>query len=124
MTSTLGDILLVFLADEPGTAYDLRQRHAQTFGPHRAVDITRVMSTLGRQERFGYVRAEVGAEKRSRPVCVLTEAGERRQRSWMLDLPQEIGEADVLDRVLLAVTATDRTTFEAVLGSCIAAMER
>ncbi|MGX6601294.1 hypothetical protein ACWKSP_04015 [Micromonosporaceae bacterium Da 78-11] len=123
MTSTLGDLLLVLLADEPGTANELQQRHARTFGQEHAIDVTRIISTLTRQERLGYLRAEIAQARGARPVCSVTEAGRRRQQAWLLELGPEASEADVRDRVLLAVTATDRPTFDTVLGSCIAAME-
>jgi DNA-binding PadR family transcriptional regulator len=123
MTATLGDLLLVFLADRPGTAYDLQQRHAQTFGSQRAVDVTRIGATLNRQERLGYVRTAAATAQSSRRVCTLTETGHHRQRSWLLEIPHDLSEADVIDRVLLAMTAADRATFDTVVAGCLATME-
>jgi DNA-binding PadR family transcriptional regulator len=123
MTATLGDLLLVFLADRPGTAFDLQQRHAHTFGPDRVVDVTRVGAALNRQERLGHVRTAAVASPGSRRVCTLTDAGRVRQRAWMLDVPDDPAGADVVDRVLLAMAAADRATFDAVVGACLAALE-
>jgi DNA-binding PadR family transcriptional regulator len=123
MTATLGDLLLVFLADRPGTAYDLQQRHAQTFGADRVVDVTRVGATLNRLERLGYVRTAAVTRPGTRRVCTLTDAGRARQRAWMLDVPESPGGTDVVDRVLLATTAADRVTFDAVVGACLAVLE-
>ncbi len=120
MTATLGDILLVFLADGPGSAYELRQRHARTFGADRAVDVLRVVAALTRQERLGHVRT---GGRRGPRTYTLTEAGQLRQRAWILDVPPEAGGQDVLDRVLLAMAATDRATFDAVVASCLVALE-
>ncbi|MFI1996359.1 hypothetical protein [Actinoplanes sp. NPDC020271] len=121
MTATLGDILLVFLADSPGSAYELRQRHAQTFGADRGVDVLRVVASLTRQERLGHVRAS--GRRRGPRTYTLTENGQRRQRAWMLDVPADASGPDVLDRVLLAMAATDRVTFDAVVASCLVALE-
>jgi DNA-binding PadR family transcriptional regulator len=124
MTATLGDILLVFLADEPGTAYELQQRHAQTFGAQRAVDVMRVVSTLNRQERLGYVGTRRrSASTRTPRIYTLTEAGRRRQQSWIVDVPGDVSGPDVVDRVLLATAASGRTTFDAVLASCLTVLE-
>ncbi|GIE29433.1 hypothetical protein Ait01nite_024780 [Actinoplanes italicus] len=123
MTATLGDLLLVFLADRPGTAYDLQQRHVQTFGPDRVVDVTRVGAALNRLERLEYVRTAAVVRPGTRRVCTLTDAGRARQRAWLLDVPENPTGGDVVDRVLLAMTAADRVTFDAVVGSCLAALE-
>ncbi|GIF09062.1 hypothetical protein [Actinoplanes siamensis] len=117
MTTTLGDTLLVFLADRPGTAYDLRQRHAQTFGERGAVDVLRVVAALKRLERLGHVRT--GGSK----TFTLTDTGHRRQRSWILDVSRDASGQDILDRVLLAMAATERETFDAVVASCLAVLE-
>ncbi|AEV84151.1 hypothetical protein ACWT_3128 [Actinoplanes sp. SE50] len=124
MTATLGDILLVFLADRPGSAYDLKQRHEQTFGADRAVDVLRVAQTLSRQEKSGYVRPSTRAlPPRSPRVFTLTDAGLRRQFGWLLDVPPDAAGPDVLDRVLLAMAATERATFDAVVARCLAVLE-
>ncbi|GAA2710216.1 hypothetical protein [Actinoplanes palleronii] len=123
MAATLGDILLVFLADWPATAYELQQRHATTFGAERAVDVTRVMAALSRQEKLGYVELRKGAARKSPRTCALTEAGRLRQRAWILDVPDELSGAEILDRVLLAMAATDRPTFEAVVEQCLTALD-
>ncbi|WP_436532987.1 hypothetical protein [Actinoplanes sp. HUAS TT8] len=120
MTATLGDILLVFLADGPGSAYELRQRHARTFGPDRAVDVLRVVATLTRQERLGHVRT---SGRHGPRAYTLTEAGVLRQRAWIRDVPADSGPQDVLDRVLLAMAATDRATFDAVVAAGLDALE-
>ncbi|MEU4623641.1 PadR family transcriptional regulator [Actinoplanes sp. NPDC023801] len=123
MTATLGDLLLVFLADRPGTAYDLQQRHTQTFGPDRVVDVTRVGATLNRLERLGYVRTAAVVRPGTRRVCTVSDAGRARQRAWLLDVPAGPAGTDVVDRVLLAMTAADRATFDAVVGACLTAMQ-
>ncbi|MFC4063679.1 hypothetical protein [Actinoplanes subglobosus] len=123
MTATLGDILLVFLADRPGTAHDLQQRHAQTFGQQRAVDVTRVGATLRRLERQGHVRDLTTAKLAIRRICTVTDAGRQRQRSWLLDVPAEMTGPEAVDRVLLAMTASDRATFEQVAAACVATLE-
>jgi DNA-binding PadR family transcriptional regulator len=122
MTATLGDLLLAFLADRPGTAYDLQQRHVQTFGPDRVVDVARVGAALNRLERLSYVRTAAVASG-SRRVCTLTDTGRARQRAWMLSVPESPTGTDVVDRVLLAIAAADRVTFDAVVGTCLAALE-
>ncbi|BCY11529.1 PadR family transcriptional regulator [Actinoplanes sp. L3-i22] len=119
MAATLGEILLVFLADRFGTPYELQQRHGQTFGPQEAVDVTRVMQALARQERLGNVRLAPVRSGKQR-VYALTEAGRRRQRAWIVDVPGNAGGADLVARVLLAMTATDRETFDAVVAACLA----
>ncbi|XVV15911.1 hypothetical protein ACQP2X_16635 [Actinoplanes sp. CA-131856] len=123
MTATLGNILLVFLADRPGTAHELQQRHAQTFGRERSVDIARVLAALRRQERLGYVGTEAPAQPRRPVVCFLTDAGHARQRAWMLGVPADVTGEDVMARVLLATAAADRETFDAVIESCLTALK-
>ncbi len=123
MTATLGDILLVFLADRPATAYELQQRHAATFGPQRAVGVNRVVAALNRQEKLGHIHLLRGVTRKAPQVCATTEAGRLRQRAWILEVPPGPGVAEVLDRVLLAMAAADRATFEAVVQRCLAAME-
>ena len=124
MTAILGDILLVFLADRPGTAYDLTQRHAQTFGPERAVDVLRVVAALNRQERLGTVRPSTRkALPRAPRLYTPTDAGLDRQRAWLLGVPGDGTDQEVLDRVLLAMAATDRATFDAVVAACLSALE-
>lgn len=120
MTATLGDILLVFLADGPGSAYELRQRHSRTFGPDRAVDVLRVVAALTRQERLGHVR---NSGRRGPRTYTLTEAGVLRQRAWIREVPPESTGQEVLDRVLLAMAATERSTFDAVVAACLAVLE-
>ncbi|MEU4156382.1 hypothetical protein [Actinoplanes sp. NPDC026670] len=115
--------MLVFLADRPGTSYDLQQRHLQTFGSRRAVDVTRIGIVLNRQERVGYVRTAAVASPGTRRVCTLTDAGRRRQRTWMLEVPPALSEAEVIDRVLLAMTAGDRATFDTVVAACLAVLQ-
>ncbi|WIN00624.1 hypothetical protein ACTOB_004339 [Actinoplanes oblitus] len=123
MTATLGDILLVFLADRPATPHELQQRHATTFGPEQVVGINRVVAALNRQEKLGHVRPLDGAARRGPRVCALTDAGRDRQRAWLLDVPDRLTRAEVLDRVLLTMAATDRATFEAVIAGCLAVLE-
>ncbi|GIE92454.1 hypothetical protein SAMN06264365_14413 [Actinoplanes regularis] len=123
MTATLGDILLVFLADRSGTAHELQQRHAATFGPQRAVGVNRVVAALNRQEKLGHIHLLKGATQKSPQVCAPTEAGRLRQRAWILEVPPEPDLAEVLDRVLLAMAAADRATFEAVVERCLAALD-
>ncbi|MEV4348762.1 hypothetical protein AB0J83_30260 [Actinoplanes sp. NPDC049596] len=124
MTATLGNILLVFLADRPGTAHELQQRHAQTFGRERSVDIARVLAALRRQDRLGHVGTEAANRPRSPLIFSLTDAGYARQRAWMLGVPPDVTGEDVIVRVLLATAAADRETFEAVIDSCLAALKR
>lgn len=123
MTATLGDILLVFLADRPGSSHDLTQRYAQTFGPERAVDVLRVGQTLSRQERLGYVQIGNRRALSKLRLYALTEAGLRRQRAWIADLPAGSNAQDALDRVLLATAASDRATFDAVAAAALAVLE-
>ncbi|GAA4607660.1 DNA-binding PadR family transcriptional regulator [Actinoplanes octamycinicus] len=123
MTATLGDMLLVFLADRPATPYELQQRHAATFGPEHAVGINRVVNAVNRQERLGHVRLLNGAARRAPRVCTLTETGRERQRAWLLDIPQQLTRSEVLDRVLLTMAAADRETFETVIAGCLAVLE-
>jgi hypothetical protein len=77
---------------------------------------------MTRQERLGYVRT-VRELSRERRVMSLTDAGRRRQRSWLLDIGPATEHEDVLVRVLLAVVATDRPTFDTVIGACRAVLE-
>ncbi|MEU8817532.1 hypothetical protein [Actinoplanes sp. NPDC048796] len=123
MTATLGNILLVFLADRPGTAHELQQRHAETFGRERSVDIARVLAALRRQERLGSVGTEAASQPRRPVVCFLTDAGYARQRSWMLGVPPDVTGEDIIVRVLLATAAADRETFDAVIESCLTALK-
>jgi DNA-binding PadR family transcriptional regulator len=123
MTVTLGDILLVFLADQPATAFELQKRYVDTFGTEHAVDVTRVMAVLTRQERSGLVRPETARRASTQRLRALTEAGHRRQRSWLLDVRRDTGTDEILTRVLLALTAADRPTFDTVTGSCLAVLE-
>jgi hypothetical protein len=122
MTATLGDILLVFLADRPGSAHELTQRYAQTFGPERAVDVLRVGQTLSRQERLGHVQISNRKTLSKSRLYTLTDAGRGRQRSWIVDVPEGSSGPDVLDRVLLATAATDRATFDAVVAASLVAL--
>jgi DNA-binding PadR family transcriptional regulator len=124
MTSTLGDVVLVLLGDRPAGAHELRQRHAEALGPHRQVDITRVVATLTRQERLGYIRTDPALSRGSRRVWALTEAGDRRQRSWILAAGPDTDHDDILVRVLLAVAATDRATFDAVIAAGLRILEQ
>src|SRR5687768_18143833 len=108
MTTTLGDVLLVLLADGPGGALELQQRHAEALGPGRRVDIARVVSTAARLERLHYIRQHPELSRGPRRVWQLTESGQRRQRSWILDLSRDADQEDILVRVLLAVATADR----------------
>jgi DNA-binding PadR family transcriptional regulator len=121
--AALGDVLLVLLGDQPGTAHDLQQRHNATFGPQERVDISRVSWMLTRQERLGYVRAANASRPAKQRQFELTEAGARRQRMWMLRVPADCTPDDIRTRVLLAVTAADRSTFETVVAVCLALLE-
>lgn len=121
--AALGDVLLVLLGDRPGTAHDLQQRHNATFGPAERVDISRVSWTLTRQERLGFVRAANASRPAKQLQFELTDAGVRRQRMWMLRVPADFTPDDIRSRVLLAVTATDRSTFETVVAVCLALLE-
>jgi DNA-binding PadR family transcriptional regulator len=121
--TTLGDVLLVLLADRGGTAHDIQQRHAATFGPQMRVDISRVTWTLTRQERLGYVRAAASPARSRQRRYELTETGARRQRMWLLRVPPDADPDDVRTRVLLAIEATDRATFDMVVQVCLAHLE-
>jgi hypothetical protein len=79
------------------------------------------MAVLTRQERSGLLRTEV--TRASQRSFVTTEAGHRRQRLWLLGVHPETDPDDILTRVLLAIAATDRPTFDIVTGSCLAALE-
>lgn len=122
MTTTLGDAVLVLLADRPATAHELHRRHAEALGPQRQVDITRVVATLTRQERLGYIRADPELSRGQRRVWVLTGAGQQRQRSWIL-AGEGADHEDVVVRALLAVAAADRATFDTVIAACLRTME-
>ena len=124
MAVTLGDILLVLLDDRPGTAHDLHQRHAATLASVYPVDIGRVVSSLGRQGRSGYVDAgETPAGSRKR-MWQLTDDGHDRQRAWLLDIRPGASVQEILIRTLLALEAADRGTFEAVVDSCVTVVEQ
>ena len=121
--TALGDVLLVLLSDGGGTAHDIQRRHAATFGPDHSVDIARVTWTLSRQERLGFVRSAGSPTQARQRHWELTEEGSRRQRMWMLRMPSDVSTDDVCTRVLLAIEATDRPTFEMVLSVCLAHLE-
>ena len=121
--TTLGDVLLVLLADSGGTAHDIQRRHAATFGGAQRVDISRVAWTLSRQERLGFVRSAASPTHARQRRYELTETGERRQRMWLLRVPPEAGAEEIRTRVLLAIEATDRATFEMVVSVCLAHLE-
>jgi hypothetical protein len=121
--AALGDVLLVLLGDGAGTAHDLQRRHNATFGPDERVDISRVSWTLTRQERLGFVRAVAVPGQPKQRRFELTEAGGRRQRTWLLRVPADAGADDIRTRVLLAVAAADRSTFEMVVAVCLAHLE-
>jgi len=121
--TALGDVLLVLLADSGGTAHDIQRRHAATFGTDQSVDIARVTWTLTRQERLGFVRSAAFPTHARQRRWELTEEGSRRQRMWMLRMPSDFSAEDVRTRVLLAIEATDRATFEMVLSVCLAQLE-
>ncbi|GAA2642761.1 hypothetical protein [Paractinoplanes durhamensis] len=121
MTVALGDVLLVLLGDGPATAYELRRRHVETFGAGDSVDIARVGPALNRLERLGHARTDGLPGTRRR--FLLTEAGERRQRTWLLDVRDDVSPEEIRIRGLLAVAVTDRATFDTVIGSCLAVLE-
>lgn len=121
--TTLGDVLLVLLADQGGTAHDIQQRHAGAFGPEKRVDISRVTWTLTRQERLGFVRAAASPARSRQRRYELTETGDRRQRMWLLRVPPDADAEDVRTRALLAIEATDRATFDMVIQVCLAHLE-
>jgi DNA-binding PadR family transcriptional regulator len=121
--AALSDVLLVLLADRPGTSHQLQGRHIEALGPDARVDITRIAWTLARQERLGLVRTTAASAQAKQRVYALTEAGSRRQRMWLLRLPADAGPDDIRTRVLLAVEATDRDTFETVVAVCLAHLE-
>ncbi|MCU7727911.1 hypothetical protein ODJ79_29695 [Actinoplanes sp. KI2] len=121
--TALGDVLLVLLADRGGTAHDIQRRHAATFGSDQSVDIARVTWTLTRQERLGLVRSAASPAHPRQRHWEPTEEGSRRQRMWMLRMPADFSAEDVRTRVLLAIEATDRATFEMVLSVCLAQIE-
>lgn len=118
---TLGDVLLVLLADDPATAHELCRRHAETFGPGDRVDIARVVPALTRQERLGYARTDRMPGRQRR--FSLTDAGRRRQRVWLLDVREDISLAEIRLRGLLAVAVPERSTFDTVIDSCLATLE-
>jgi hypothetical protein len=121
--TALGDVLLVLLADSGGTAHDIQRRHAATFGSAQSVDIARVTWTLTRQERLGFTRSAASPTHARQRHWELTEEGSRRQRMWMLRMPSDFSAEDVRTRVLLAIEAADRPTFEMVLSVCLAHLE-
>lgn len=123
MTTTLGDAVLVLLGDRPATAHELHRRHAEALGPRRQVDITRVVATLTRQERLGYIRADAALSRGPRRVWTLTGAGQQRQQSWMLAAGPGTDHEDILIRALLAVAAADRATFDTVIASSLRTLE-
>jgi len=121
--AALGDVLLVLLGGGPGTAHDLQQRHAATLGPDHVVDVTRVAWTLSRLERHGDVQSGPMPGRPKQLRFALTEAGDHKQRTWMLGLPADATPEEIRTRVLLAVEATDRSTFEMVVAVCLARLE-
>ncbi|WP_433378457.1 hypothetical protein ACQPZX_11720 [Actinoplanes sp. CA-142083] len=121
--TTLGDVLLVLLADRGGTAHDIQRRHAGTFGSGQRVDISRVAWTLSRHERLGLVRSAASPTHARQRRYEITETGERRQRMWLLRVPPDAGAEEVRTRVLVAIEATDRATFEMVVSVCLAHVE-
>ena len=120
--AALSDVLLVLVGAEPGTAHDIQRRHARAFGADQSVDVTRVVKTLAREERLGSVTTASTGRAQQR-LYALTEAGDRRQRAWMLRVPAGAGADDIRVRVLLALAAADRVTYESVLSACVAHLE-
>jgi len=121
---TLGDLLLVLLGDVSASAHQVQQRHAATFGSLYPAEITRVMPVLRRQAAFGYIRPGGTAARNNQPVWQLTETGRHRQHAWQLDIRPGADSHELLIRVLLAVEAADRGTYEAVIDTCLAMVEQ
>jgi len=121
--TALGDVLLVLLADSGGTAHDIQRRHNAAFGSEQRVDISRVTWTLTRQERLGFVRSAASPAHARQRNYELTETGARRQRMWLLRVPADFTADDVRIRVLLAIEAADRATYEMVVSVCLAHLE-
>ena len=119
----LGDVLLVLLADHGGTAHDIQRRHNATLGPDQRIDISRVNWTLTRQERLGLVRSAASPLHARQRQWELTETGSRRQRMWLLRVPADFTPDDIRTRVLLAIEAADRATYEMVVSVCLAHLE-
>jgi hypothetical protein len=86
------------------------------------VDISRITWTLAREERLGSVRT-TGSPGRAKPEYELTATGERRQRTWMLRVPDDVTPDDILVRALLAIQVADRATFETIVAVCLAHVE-
>ncbi|GIF23483.1 DNA-binding PadR family transcriptional regulator [Actinoplanes tereljensis] len=123
MSATLGDILLVMLGDRPASAYELRQRHAEALGAAHRLDVRRVEVALVRLQRVGHVYTDQVLSHGAKRVWSITEAGRHRQRSWIVDVGPEEAVEDLVARVLIALAATDRATFEAVVESCLTRFE-
>ncbi|WP_033341554.1 hypothetical protein [Catenuloplanes japonicus] len=123
MTTTLADVLLVLLSDGPRTVQDLHQRHRDTLGPARQVDITRVVSTMTRLERLGHIRPDAARSRAQYRVWTVTDAGHRSWRAWILDVRAGAAQEDIVVRALLALAATDRPTYETVIAACTACLE-
>jgi len=124
---TVDDMLLVLLSSHPCSAYELQRQHALIFGQSRAVDIIRVLAAVNRLERSGYLRIDTAAARRdhtNRPLCVVTDAGRRRQEAWLLDVTATAEPEDVYVRGMLAVEAADPATFDAFVSRSLSITRR
>ncbi|MEU7901675.1 PadR family transcriptional regulator [Actinoplanes sp. NPDC049118] len=127
MTAAMGDILLVLLSREPRSVLDLQQGYTDIFGDRAVPDVIRIVATLTRLERGGFVRTVAwspGSRSAARRVVALTPAGQQRQRAWLLDPPPDVDRSEVYARAMLAVAYADRATFDGAIGACRRVVDR
>ncbi|MEU0555727.1 PadR family transcriptional regulator [Dactylosporangium sp. NPDC006015] len=120
----LDDVLLALLGGRDSSAWELMRRHDEIFGSARRMDIVRVMASVTRLERAGFLRVDTAVPARmassNRRTCSLTAAGRQRQRTWLCALPPDVSIEDVYVRGMLAVESADEATFDMFIRSGLA----
>ncbi|MFF5228214.1 hypothetical protein [Dactylosporangium sp. NPDC000521] len=120
----LDDVLLALLGGRDSSAWELMRRHDEIFGSAQRMDIVRVMASVTRLERGGFLRVDAAVPARmassNRRTCSLTAAGRQRQRTWLCALPPDVSIEDVYVRGMLAVESADEATFDMFIRSGLA----
>jgi DNA-binding PadR family transcriptional regulator len=124
VTAALSDVLLVLLRDQQCDVHELQQRHERLFGPQDAVAYGRILATLTRLERLGYIRTDKTLANAARRRFALTPTGHAQQATWMRDLTPAADKDDFYVRGMLAVLTADPDEFDQLIASYLYAVEQ
>ncbi len=119
----LSEAILVSLADEPLTGYDLAKRFAETIGFFWHADHQQIYRTLGRLKSAGMVTDELVVQK-GRPnkrVYSITDAGRHRLLQWSRE---NHAAASVKDDLLVTLYGLEHADVAAVRAQVAERLEQ